>query len=151
MYFGKDLVYCRKRFAHFWGKILCCVFQKLFCVFFFFLGGGGGGGREFLHWRKHLHFREHLVYYKRNLFLVFRKIFVVIQGTLSALIKKDFVYLRRYFTYFLKKDFEQFLQKDFVYFGKGILHLSVTVETKCNRKANKESRLQAKQKRIKAV
>ena len=40
MCFGKDLLSYRKRFVHFWGKILC-ISEIILCIFFF--GGGGGG------------------------------------------------------------------------------------------------------------
>ena len=91
-----------------------CVFQKLFCAFF---------------WEKTFAFEEAFCI-SENIWLVgvlskkvvsyIRKIFAVIQETFWALLKKDFVYLRQYFVHFLKKDIDYFLQKDFVYFGKGL-------------------------------
>ena len=64
-----------------------------------------------------LHFKETFDV-NQEIFCAFQKIFVVIQETFGALLKKDFVYLRKHLVHFLKKGFLNFLEKDFVHYRK---------------------------------
>ena len=120
------------------GKILCisetilCSFRGKYSVF----------EEYFVHniWKYFLHFKKTFDVIQ-EIFCAFQKLFDVIQETCGALLKKDFVYLRKHLLHFFKKDFLHFLEKDFVeyrkdsvyfnkhfvYFGKHILHLSATV------------------------
>ena len=66
MYVGKDLLYYRKRFVHFWGKMLCIleIILRIFLAENFCIRGNI------------LHFRKDLVYYQRKLFRTSEKYLV---------------------------------------------------------------------------
>ena len=81
MYVEKDFVFCRKRFVHFWGIILC-IWEINLCL---------RGNILYIVFGNILCISENIWRIIKERFIVFQKSFGVIQEIFCALLKKDFV------------------------------------------------------------